>query len=147
MTTTYATDDDVYLRSPLVGAALVRVNALRAEASAASVAAGGAAIAATTVDAYRVEAQRQILALLLGRGITEGMIGNAAALLEPEALLCAALLFEAASVRDDAVQGQVDVFAGQGRTARAKYNNALASANPLGASTRPTGRTFTWGRR
>lgn len=134
--TTWSSDADVYLRAPLVGEALVRVNALRAARS----------VAATDVEAYREEAQRLILVALAGRGIAEGQIAHAAALLDPEALLAAALLFEAASVRNDAVAGQVDVFAAQGRTLRARYDRAMATANPLGQGLRPRGRTFTWGR-
>lgn len=136
MSTTWSADADVYFRAPLVGDALTRVNSLRTRAS----------VAVTTVDAYRVEAQRQILVALAGRGIAEADISYTAALLDPEALLAAALLFEAAAIRDDAVAGQVDVFSAQARTYRARFNTSLAAANPLGSTLRPTGRSFSWGR-
>lgn len=136
MTTTWSEDLDVYFRAPLAGEALVRVNALRTRAS----------VAVTTVDAHRVEAQRLILVALAAQGIPEGEVANTAALLDPEALLAAALVFEAASVRDDAVAGQVDVFAAQGRTLRARFTRAMATVNPRGQATRPRGTSFGWGR-
>jgi hypothetical protein len=136
MTTTYATDAQVYARAPLVGKGLERVNVELVAASQS----------ATTLDAYRVEAKRQMLEGLLARGITEADIGNPTALQDPEACLTAALVFEAAAIRDDAAQGQVDVFAGQAKRWRAAYEKAIASASPVATDVRPEGSSFTWER-
>lgn len=136
MSTTFCTDEDVYLRAPLAGDALARVNTLRAARS----------VTATTVDAYRVEARRQVLLALSARGVAESEIAVQSALLDPEAHLAAALLFEAASVRTDAVQGMVDVFSSQATLHRARYAESIAAAQPLGEGLLPRGRVFAWGR-
>lgn len=136
MTTTFATDAQVYARAPLVGKGLERINVELVAASQS----------ATTLDAYRVEAKRQLLESLLARGITEGSIGNPTALQDPEVCLAAALVFEAAAIRDDAAQGQVDVFAGQAKRWRKAYEVAIASASPVATDTRPEGSSFTWER-
>lgn len=136
MTTTFATDAQVYARAPLVGKGLERVNVELVAASQS----------ATTLDAYRVEAKRQILEALLARGIAEGDVGNPAALQDPEVCLAAALLFEAATIRDDAAQGQVDVFAGQAKRWRRAYESAIAAVNPVATDTRPEGSSFSWER-
>ena len=139
MSTTYSTDDDVHMRAPLVGKALARVNAMRADSS----------LSVTTLDAYRVEAQAQILLDLQARGIESSRIVNTAALRVPEAYLAAALLFEAASVRDDkgsVVNGQLDVFAAQARVTRAAYAREISTARPLGTDALGQGSSFSWER-
>ena len=90
MTTTYSTDAQVYARSPLAASALSAVNATLTAASQSP----------TTLDAYRVEAQRQILLYLRGQGITaQSQVTRPEDLQEPEIALALALLYEAAAQR------------------------------------------------
>lgn len=135
MSTTYSTDAEVYLRAPLVGKALARVNAERTDASQS----------ATDLDTYRVEAQRQLLVDLAARGITSDAITNTAALREPEVCLAAALLFEAATIRSDAQTATPDVFGAQAKRWRAAYESALTSARPTDG-VKSNGQSFEWER-
>ena len=135
MTTTYATDEQVYLRAPLVGKGLARINAERTDAS----------LSTTDLDTYRVEAQRLILEALLSRGITTDQITDTASLREPEVCLAAALVFEAATIRGEPQTGTPDVFATQARHWRAAYDRAMASVQPR-SDVVQSGMGFTWGR-
>lgn len=135
MSTTYSTDAEVYLRAPLVGKALARVNAERTDASQS----------ATDLDTYRVEAQRQLLIDLAARGIASDAITDTAALREPEVCLAAALLFEAATIRSDAQTATPDVFGAQAKRWRAAYESALSSARPT-SSVKSEGQSFEWER-
>jgi hypothetical protein len=130
------TDSAVYLRAPLVGDALARVNALRVPRG----------VPAVALSEYSAEAERQVLQALASRGISEGEITAPEALVTATAHLAAALVFEAASVRNDAVSGLVDVFASQARVHRERYLAELLAAQPQGPSVRPRGASFTWWR-
>lgn len=135
MSTTYSTDAEVYLRAPLVGKALARVNAERTDAS----------LSTTDLDTYRVEAQRQLLIDLAARGITSDAITDTAALREPEVCLAAALLFEAATIRGDQQSPTPDVFGAQAARWRAAYESALSSARPT-SGVKSEGQSFSWER-
>lgn len=136
MTTTWSTDAQVYDRSPLAASALAGVNASLTAASQA----------ATTLDAYRVEAQRQILIHLRSRGITDvAQITRTADLQEPEIALALALLYEAAAQRVNPRGGTLDLFAQQAVLWRASYRESIATAAPING-VRSTGSSFTWGR-
>lgn len=140
MTTTYSTDDDV--RGPcgsvLADQALVAVNTARAKLSQA----------ATTLDAYRVEAQRQILITLRLRGILDTDISRPADLLAPEvaltiALLCESLLQHAPTRA--VPNATADTFAQGAAYWRARYNVLIAAASPIDGR-RGAGRSFSWDR-
>ena len=135
MSTTYSTDAEVYLRAPLVGKALARVNAERTDASQS----------ATDLDTYRVEAQRQILLDLAARDITADAITDTDSLREPEVCLAAALLFEAATIRGDQQSPTPDVFGAQAKRWRDAYESALAAARPT-TGVRSAGQSFSWDR-
>lgn len=135
MTTTYSTDAQVYTRSPLAGKGLARVNAERADLS----------LAALTLDDYRVEASRVMLLDLAAAGIALADITDTTALLDPEVCLTLALVFEAATIRQDEQQGPVDVFAGQAKRWRAAYDATLAKARPV-EGVRSVGSSFSWDR-
>lgn len=136
MTTTYSTDAQVYARVPLVAKALARVNAERTSAS----------LSAATLDDYRVEAQTLLQRDLSARGVETTAIVDTTSLMEPERLLAAVLVFEAAMVRSDGRAGVPDVFGDAAKTWRALYETALATARPRGSDVLPEGSTFTWER-
>lgn len=140
MTTTYSTDDDV--RGPcgsvLADQALVAVNAARAKLSQS----------ATTIDAYRVEAQRQILIALRLRGILSTDITRPADLLAPEvaltiALLCESLLQHVATRTQ--TNATADTFAQGAAYWRERYAALIDAASPIDGQ-RGGGRSFTWDR-
>jgi hypothetical protein len=136
MTTTWSTDAQVYARSPLAASALAAVNA--------TLTVGGQAT--TSLNAYRVEAQRQILIALRPRGITdETQVSRPEDLQEPEICLALALLFEASGQRVNPRQGAQDLFAQNAILWRETYKNALAAAAPVDG-VRSVGSSFSWGR-
>lgn len=136
MTTTWSTDPQVYDRSPLAASALAAVNA--------ALTAGGQST--TTLDAYRVEAQRQILIYLRNRGLNNtALITRTTDLQEPEIALALALLYEAAAQRVNPRQGQIDLFAQNALQWRAYYKESVAIAAPT-AGIRSPGCSFSWGR-
>jgi len=136
VTTTYATDAQVYDRSPLAASALAAVNA--------TLTAGGQST--TTLDAYRVEAKRQILIALRLKGIlTEAQISRPADLQEPEICLALALLYEASAQRVNPRAGAQDLFAQNALLWRDTYVRSLAAAAPV-SGVKPAGRSFSWGR-
>ena len=137
---TYSTDADV--RGPcgsvLADEALRAVNAARATRS----------LDATTLDAYRVEAKRQILIALRLRGILDVDISRPADLLAPEvaltiALLCESLLQHVASPRAPAATS--DTYAQGAAYWRARYDMLIAAASPIDGQ-RGAGRSFAWDR-
>ena len=140
MTTTYSTDADV--RGPcgsvLADEALRAVNAARATRS----------LDATTLDAYRVEAKRQILIALRLRGILDVDISRPADLLAPEVALTIALLCE--SLLQHVPTGRVpnataDTYAQGAAYWRERYDALYAAASPLDGQ-RGAGRSFRWDR-
>ena len=140
MTTTYSTDTDV--RGPcgsvLADEALRAVNAARATRS----------LDATTLDAYRVEAQRQILIALRLRGILDVDITRPADLLAPEvaltiALLCESLLQHVPTGR--APNATADTYAQGAAYWREKHDKLIAAASPIDGQ-RGAGRSFRWDR-
>lgn len=140
MTTTYSTDADV--RGPcgsvLADEALRAINAARANRS----------LDATTLDAYRVEAQRQILIALRLRGILDVDISRPADLLAPEvaltiALLCESLLQHTPS--KGAPAATADTYAQGAAYWRARYDMLIAAAAPIDGQ-RGAGRSFSWDR-
>jgi len=136
MTTTFTTDEQVKLRSPLVSAAVSAINA-------ALVAAGDTA---TSLDAYRVEAQRQILEAFAAQGIVAAQVTNAEGVREAEVTLALALVFEAAMQRPNPRNpGAVDLYAQNAERWRVAAEAALAKARPV-AYQRPHGGSFEWGR-
>ena len=136
MTTTYSTDAQVYARSPLAASALSAVNATLTAASQSP----------TTLDAYRVEAQRQILLYLRGQGITaQSQVTRPEDLQEPEIALALALLYEAAAQRVNPRAGTIDIFAQNAIYWRDEYKRTIAAAAPI-SGVRALGKSFTWGR-
>lgn len=136
MTTTYATDEQVKLRSVFAAPALVAVNTAR-------VAAGDSA---TTLDAYRVEAQAEVLRRLAARGIARGDINNPDGLTAAEVAFTLWLLFTAAAGRPNTRNpGAVDLYAQNAEVWAAAADAEMARAVPV-SNTRPAGRSFSWGR-
>lgn len=136
MTTTWSTDAQVYDRSPLAASALAAVNATLTAASQST----------TTLDAYRVEAQRQILIALRAKGIyDQTQVSRGTDLQEPEVCLALALLYEAAAQRVNPRGGAQDLFAQNAFYWRERYVPALAAAAPISGQ-RTAGSSFSWGR-
>lgn len=136
MTTTWSTDANVYDRSPLAASALAAVNATLTAASQS----------VTTLDAYRVEAQRQALIALRAKGITDtAQISRTTDLQEPEVCLALGLLYEAAAQRVNPRSGAQDLFAQNSLLWRASYERSMAAAAPIDGI-KATGNSFSWGR-
>lgn len=136
--TTYSTDAQVQLRSSFASEALAAVNAARARRSES----------ATTLEAYRDEAKRQILVALRSRepSITAADITRPDDLIESEVCLTLALLCESATQRGQSQQQTtVDLFGQEAARWRERYALALAAASPVDG-VRGTGRGFSWGR-
>ena len=125
---TYSTDDQLLLRVPLCVSALQRINAERAKI----------ALGATTLLAYRTEAQRQLQDDLGARGVDVSLIADVNTLREPEVCLTAALLFEAATVRSAPQTAQPDVFATASIVWRDAYGVAIGKVRAT-PQTRPQG--------
>lgn len=138
MTTTYATDAQIQLRSSFGSDALAAINAARARRSES----------ATTLDAYRVEAQRQILVALRSRdpSILPEDITRPDDLIESEVCLSLALLCEAATQKGASRdQTTVDLFGQEAARWRERYDLAIAQASPVDGI-RGVGRSFAWSR-
>lgn len=133
MTTTYSTDAQVNARDTLGYVAL-------SVYSAAAVARGESAI--TTYDALRVEAKRQILIALRGRGITESDITDSEALQTVEEALTLALLFAAVA---QWTNDQPDIYALKAAQYRKLYDDEIGTVNPI-SNVRGSGSSFSWGR-
>lgn len=134
MTTTYSTDAQCYQTSTIARAALVAY-------SDAVVAAGGTSV--STLDVFRVEAQRQILARLRQKGIDQSGISRSVELQTVEAALTLALLFEA--VQQWSRDGTEDVYARNGKYWRERYEQEYTLAAPVDG-VRHTGSSFSWDR-
>lgn len=138
MTATYATDAQIQLRSSFGSDALAAVNAARSRRSES----------ATTLDAYRVEAQRQILVALRSRepAVLAADITRPDDLIESEVCLALALLCEAATQRGQSrEQTTVDLFGQEAARWRERYAIAIAAASPIDG-VRGVGRSFGWSR-
>lgn len=136
MTTTFSTDDQVKLASALASSALAAVNTARAAAGDA----------ATTLDAYRVEAQGIVHRRLAARGIAQSSINNPDGLTAAEVAFALWLLFRSVSSRPNPRNpGAVDIYAQNAERWAAEAETEMAAAVPF-INLRPVGRGFGWGR-
>lgn len=136
MTTTFSTDDQVKLASVFAAPALAAVNAARAAAGDS----------ATTLDAYRVEAQSTIYRRLATRGIAQSDVNNPTGLTAAEVAFSLWLLFRAAMSRPNPRNpGSVDLYAQNMELWAAEAEKEMGAAVPI-VNVRPTGMSFGWER-
>lgn len=135
--TTYATDEDLRIASPLADAALAAINRARVATSQV----------VTTLEAYREATQTEILRRLRNRGITAEQITREDDLLPVEVAGTLSRLYEAAAQRTSSTQqpGAPDLYAQQAAHWRARYVEELAACAPVD-DVRSTGATVEWGR-
>lgn len=136
MTTTFSTDDQVKLASVLASSALAAVNAARAAAGDS----------ATTLDAFRVEAQLDVYQRLAARGIPSGSVNNPDGLTAAEVALTLWRLFRAAASRPNQRNpGAVDIYAQNAEVWAGEAETEMARSVPV-LNLKPAGRGFGWGR-
>lgn len=138
--TTYATDDQVNVRSAFGAVALAAINRVRGALTVP--------LAALALSDYRAEAQRQILVALRSRepSVLPEDITRPDDLIESEVCLTLALLCEAATQKGASRdQTAVDLFGQEAERWRERYVAALAAASPVDG-VRGTGRGFSWSR-